>query len=337
MHITVIGYPGAIGGACSETWHTIKLWRLHGVDVTLIPTWKADPEWRTRCDAIGCKTDAQSPRQLNIPEGETVVSFCNHPFLHAAGKLRHCKTIWVPCMDYLPDAELTHYRKHGLFDRYVFQSEYQRDTLLPKLQAHGVVPDQCHLIRGAFDVDEFPFLPRPHRNGDPFVVGRLSRADPRKFSEHTWEIYGHVPNVRARVMGWSETIEQKLGAPPIWARTMPKGTEPTMTFLRSLHAIGHSNGGAVENWPRFALEAMAAGVPVITDNAGGLREMIVHGRTGYLCDSPRGMGQSARFLATREDVRQEMASRARCAVEGLADPLTIWGGWEKLFAAIGAS
>ncbi len=39
----VCGYPGDVGGANTELWHTIKLWRRGGLDVTLIPTWKADP------------------------------------------------------------------------------------------------------------------------------------------------------------------------------------------------------------------------------------------------------------------------------------------------------
>ena len=35
--VYVLGYPGDVGGANTECWHTIKLWRRFGVDVHLIP------------------------------------------------------------------------------------------------------------------------------------------------------------------------------------------------------------------------------------------------------------------------------------------------------------
>lgn len=34
MRVFVMGYPGELGGACTELWHTIKLWRQFGVEVT---------------------------------------------------------------------------------------------------------------------------------------------------------------------------------------------------------------------------------------------------------------------------------------------------------------
>ncbi len=89
---------------------------------------------------------------------------------------------------------------------------------------------------------------------------------------------------------------------------------------------------AGENWPRFVLEAMAAGVPVITDNRGGTREMIEHGVTGYLCDTPADATRYATHLADHEAERIVIARNARAAVERLADPDAIWAGWQKLFS-----
>ena len=39
-----------------------------------------------------------------------------------------------------------------------------------------------------------------------------------------------------------------------------------------------------ESFGLAALEAMAAGMPVISTNAGGLPEINIHGQTGYLAD-----------------------------------------------------
>lgn len=56
MTIFVLGYPGSMGGANTECWHTVKLWRQVGWDVHLIPTWGRDERWRGRLDAIGAVT-----------------------------------------------------------------------------------------------------------------------------------------------------------------------------------------------------------------------------------------------------------------------------------------
>ena len=74
--IFVCGYPGDIGGANTELWHTVKLWRRMGCGVTLIPTWKADRRWRAKLDEIGCHTHETTPDDLhNVPglAGSTVV------------------------------------------------------------------------------------------------------------------------------------------------------------------------------------------------------------------------------------------------------------------------
>ena len=91
MHLFVCGYPSDIGGANTELWHTVKLWRRFGVDVTLIPTWKADATWRARLDAIGCRTCETNPDDLeNVPglARRVVVSMCNTRFLAVAERFR---------------------------------------------------------------------------------------------------------------------------------------------------------------------------------------------------------------------------------------------------------
>jgi hypothetical protein len=38
MRVFVCGYPSSLGGADTELWHVLKLWKAHGIDATLIPT-----------------------------------------------------------------------------------------------------------------------------------------------------------------------------------------------------------------------------------------------------------------------------------------------------------
>jgi len=344
VHLFVIGYPSDIGGANTELWHTVKLWRRFGLGVTLIPTWRADPTWRQRLDAIGCRTCESNPDDLqNVPQlaGSVVVSLCNTRFLAVAERFRklRCKIVWLGCMNWLFPEERIHYRKHGLFDRHVFQSGYQCAELRPQLAKYGPFQEECNvgqIIRGAFDVEEFPFRPRPHAPREPFVIGRLSRAAADKFSPRMWDTYARVPHtIAARVMGWHASVEARLGRPPRWAECLPAGAETSRAFLASLHCLAQAGGAAVENWPRVALEAMAAGVPVVAENRGGWREMIRHDQTGFLSNDDDEMACCIGRLAHNAAYRRQIIEQARHALEtDLANPETWWSRWQALLESL---
>ncbi len=337
--VFVAGYPGALGGANTECWHTIRLWRRFGLSVQCIPTWRPDPNWQARLEQIGCPTVVASPAELGrVPglPGSTVVAFCNSRFLEAADRFRElgCKIVWVGCMTWLLPQERQHYQRRGPFDAYVFQSRYQQAQVLPQLTKFGVTPRQCFLIRGAFDWQEFPFRPLAHRRGEPLVLGRISRPAADKYSAATWSIYRRVPHpIRARVMAWDESIARKLGPPPAWAECLPALAESPRQFLSTLHCMMQVNGGAEENWPRSGLEAMACGVPVVAPNRWGWKEMIRHGETGFLADSHDEMAYCAARLAYDEDLRRDIALRARRELEQcLAEPAALAAAWRAVFA-----
>jgi glycosyl transferase family 1 len=338
MRIFVLGAPSSYGGADTELWHTLQLWRRHDVQVTLVPTWRIDPAWRDQCEAIGCHVaHIRGPEQLaDLPglAGSTVVSFCNGNFLEAAARVRElgCPIVWVGCMLWMFDAERRHYERRGAFDRYVFQSHCQQTTLEPELQRYGYSPHQGSVIRGAFLVDDFPYRPRPHEDAEPFVVGRISRADTAKYAADTWAVYRDVDHpIEARVMAWDRRIARKLGRCPDWADCLPANTESSADFLGSLHCM-IQRGDCRENWPRSGLEAMALGVPIIAQNHSGWREMIRDGETGFLADGPETAAERATQLARNESLRQQIAQNARHALEReLACPHQTWQAWHNLF------
>jgi len=332
--IYLFGTPGRPCGACVESWHTVKLWRRFGLDVTVIPTGPLD-EYAEKLLAIGVTIHPGKLAEVCL-EDAVVVAFCNHPFLRlGAERLRAtgCRIVWLNCMNQIRTQERELLERMGPFDAYVFQSCHQRLELQGLYEAAGA--RNFHRIPGAFDVDEFPFQPKAHRPDTPFVVGRLSRAHRLKYSRHLWDTYAQIPQVRARVMGWSGTVQARCGKPPSWAEVLPVGAEPALDFLRSLHALVHPGGEAIENWPRYVLEAMAAGVPVVTDASGGIPEMIRNGLDGFSCNTAAMMGVTARAMADNETLRMRIASRARTRVENdLAEPHAIFALWQKLFSSL---
>jgi len=112
--------------------------------------------------------------------------------------------------------------------------------------------------------------------------------------------------------------------------------ETPQEFLGSLHCMMQVNGGAQENWPRSGLEAMACGVPIVAENRWGWTEMIRHGETGWLADSHDEMAYHAARMAYDEELRMEIAQRARRVLkEELAAPEVLWAAWRRLFESIG--
>jgi phosphatidylinositol alpha 1,6-mannosyltransferase len=64
---------------------------------------------------------------------------------------------------------------------------------------------------------------------------------------------------------------------------------------------------STETFGNVALEAMASGLPVIAADSGGVREMVLHGRTGALC-SPRHPESFVREICTLVDDPERLAS-----------------------------
>ena len=168
------------------------------------------------------------------------------------------------------------------------------------------------------------------------MVGRLARAAPDKWSRDLWKIYeqiGYRP-LRARVMGWRPPLKRQCGRPPEWAETLHVDACDVQQFMHSLHCLLTINGGAKENWPRVGLEAMAAGVPIVTEKRWGWLEMIEHGVSGFLGETNEELAEYATVLAHDEARRLEVAVTARRHVERLADTQAIWQGWQRLLATL---
>jgi glycosyltransferase involved in cell wall biosynthesis len=355
--IYVIGYPSSIGGANTELWHTLKLWRVNGLDVTCCHFWgdPPAPEWIERVKGIGCRsviepwdTDRRFKPLLHIPRGSTVVAFCNYWFLRdiRAFDLRDCRIVWVPCMTWQFPQEALWTKVCGMLDAYVYQSTYQAAQMAPLIESqckagrHPFLPERFHQIRGAFDIAEFPFSPKPVVEGGPFVIGRLSRSSGNpskipaveKYPADLWQQYAaikrRIPSLRARVMGWNAGIEEKCGPPPEWAETLPDCSESVQDFLGSLHCLVPGIGCCRENWPRVGLEAMAAGVPLVVEAKGGWPEMTpcVAGRKEQTDLVANMAAHSGRTLSA--------ALVGRGIVESQADPTSIWGKWKQLFEGL---
>jgi glycosyltransferase involved in cell wall biosynthesis len=337
-----VGWPGSIGGAGSESFETQKMFRRHGIEVHCVPTWEAPPPDRRReVEALGVQIHDLKPPQLpgllRDLGGPPVVSFINDKFLPHAYRIREISPwIHIPCMTYVHSWERVAFKKCGLPDALVFQSEYQREVYHTGLLRHGYRQEIGHSIRGAFEFADWHYRPLAREPGTPFVVGRISRPDTAKWNGQLFNCLDPVPNVRAVLLGVDEAVRRNIGRRK-YATQWPPGHMPAREFYSKLHAQVAMNGGAKENWPRVGLESMALGVPLVVDGHWGWPEMVQDGQTGFLCRRAAEFADALATLERDEALRLRICEQARWSLEHvLANPAMIWRGWGDLFRRIGA-
>lgn len=311
----IVGFPSLYGGAGAELYHQVRVWEALGVALHFIPTQKnvrkaaLYGEMTERGHVIHDAYDWTA-----IPEDAPVISFCNEDFLTALPEIRRRtrRTVFVNCMTWLFGKE-KEAMSRGDIALFLYQNDQVRQSVMPRLQALNGDPSIRYLtFRPYFDSSAFPFM--ADRPADWFGAGHISRQDEDKFSKDTWRIYEHfaspVPK-RGTFLGFDARSEAKTGKPPDWVETFHDQKALTQQeFYRRCHIVLQPTD-TTENWPRVGFEAMASGSVLIVDKRGGWEQMIEHGRTGWLCESPGDFIACATKMAWEPHYREEMAAAAR--------------------------
>lgn len=344
--IFLAGMPMTCGGANQEAGETALVWKRAGMDVTVLyftacrcgkqpPQPDPSNPWVARLGEAGIPIVPGEPGRLASVAGlagSVVVSFCQGHTLHQGAELRSlgCKIVWSPCMTQTTPGErqsLSAIKPDVLH----FQSRYQRQLLRLDYEACGcgrqvVIPGAASLL---------PFSPR--QDGELFVVGRLARLCRTKWTPHLWNILSEarreVPNLRGQMQAWSALLDFHCGKPPEWAQCHSKDHLPAEWFLSFCHAMICPNWGVTENWPRVGIEAMASGVPLLVDDAGGWRDMC--GDAAIYCDTPRDFSNGLIYLAKNPGARERLIQAGRARVEQITDPVSIAGQWREVFDSLG--
>ena len=124
------------------------------------------------------------------------------------------------------------------------------------------------------------------------------------------------------------------GKPPDWVETFhDQKALPQQEFYRRCHIVLQPTD-TTENWPRVGFEAMASGSVLIVDKRGGWEQMIEHGRTGWLCESPGDFIACATKMAWEPHYREDMAAAARERGLALGGLEASQESWRQVFDVI---
>ncbi|NDJ76180.1 MAG: glycosyltransferase family 1 protein, partial [Chloroflexi bacterium] len=280
-----------------------KVVGVRGVPLPFYPELRAGPP--------GIRTYRQ------VREFEPDIAHFIHPTLVGTGGLMMAKRIGVPTLAsfHLDLAQMTAHFGVGFLKPVVWwytrrnfnAADYslapsrlvQRDML-----AHGV--KQVGLWRRGVDADQFhprhaePNMRARLSNGHPdetilLYVGRLSSE---KQIDSLRAVLEAVPGTRLAIVGDGparEELEQHFAGTPTTFMGYLRGQE-----LRSAYASADIFvfPSAMETFGLVLIEAMAAGLPVVTSRVGGVDDMVQPGVNGYVFNvgDVRGMIDGVRAI-----------------------------------------
>ncbi|MGH3970127.1 MAG: glycosyltransferase family 4 protein [Mycobacterium sp.] len=179
------------------------------------------------------------------------------------------------------------------------------------------------MIRNGIDAARWPFAPRRPRTGSPelLFVGRL------EYEKGVHDAIAALPRIRRAHPGTTLTIAGE-GTQQDWLVDQARRhrVRKATKFVGRLDhdellAALHRADAAVlpshyEPFGLAALEAAAAGTPLVTSNIGGLGEAVINGETGISCP-PRDVARLAKAVCTVLDDPAAAQRRARIARERL--------------------
>lgn len=334
----IYGFPSLYGGAGTELHHQIILWLTMGMEIHIIPTSDYFMDEALYDEMITRGVYIHAPHDWNVLEaGDPVIGFCSNDFLSRLSEI-HAKTkrtIFVNCMTWLFEKE-KEAMKEGLIAMFLYQNEDVLEKNKPILQALNSDPNiQFMTFKPYFHNDSFPFIET--RDDSFFGCGRISRHDADKFSKYTLHIYEYfvAPQMKKGLfLGFNEKSEAKIGKPYSWIQVAKNQNEVSQQeFYKHCRIILQATD-TTENWPRIGFEAMASGSVLVVDRRGGWNQMVKHGETGWLCDSPRDFIYYASKMAYEPHLRDDMAYAAYERGLELGSLQSSRASWEEVFERI---
>ncbi|WP_199542713.1 glycosyltransferase family 1 protein [Prauserella sp. PE36] len=212
-------------------------------------------------------------------------------------------------------------RLHSKADRTLAPSTHS----VRELRLHGV-PRVYRWGRGV-DIERFspahadPALRAELAPNGELLVGFVGRLAPEKEVDRLTALAG-IEGVRVAVVGDGPELDGLRASLPGAAFLGARYGEELATAYASLDVFVHT--GPHETFCQAVQEAMASGLPVLAPAAGGPRDLVDHGSTGFLLSPERSRFAAelrARVEELRDgDLRARLGTQARRGVLGRTWP-----------------
>jgi glycosyltransferase involved in cell wall biosynthesis len=176
---------------------------------------------------------------------------------------------------------------------------------------YGIPGEKIIVIPNAINTDVFRPLPSITKRARTIVT--VAKLRPQKnLSAFLSAVRGL--DVELTIVGSGPLLDdlraqaEAEGTRVHFAGNVPNYELPTLLNSASLFVLP----SLYEGHPKALLEAMACGLPVIGSDVLGIRNLIQHGETGYLCDtSPESIRQAIVELLGDQAFRARLGQQAR--------------------------
>jgi glycosyltransferase involved in cell wall biosynthesis len=187
-----------------------------------------------------------------------------------------------------------------------------------------------HVIPNGLDLRKFERLPSQEEArrmrrlpSDGMLLSYVGKVIPQKRLEWVLDVLRLLPKMEAVVVGgydeehYGDHYYRQLLATydDVRARAHFVGEVPwdhVPSYLAASDAFIFPSPW--EGSPNAVIEAMAAGLPAVVSDIAAHREIIEHGRTGFIAQNPASMARFLETLASDAGLRREIGSRARAFV-----------------------
>jgi glycosyltransferase involved in cell wall biosynthesis len=207
-------------------------------------------------------------------------------------------------------------------DAVVVAAAADRETVVSR---YGIETRRVHVIPNYVDVAVF--RPMPEVTREPARIIFVGRLDDQKNVMALVEAVQGLPDLTLTLVGdgplrgqlEAEAARRRVSATFLGTRPhaeLPELLNRSAVFVLPSHYEGN---------PKALVEAMACGMPVIGAGVPGIREILVHGETGYLCGTSAAEIRGALTAVLGDAVLRERMSagavayaRTTCSVEAAA-------------------
>lgn len=333
-HLYILGFPGLYGGANSELHHQILLWAkaFKEIKLHIIPTMNGFANEPLYNDMINLGIDIHGTMDFSmLTKDDAIINFCSKEYLENLDEINKLtkRTMWVNCMTWIFDQEKIESAKNNinfsLYQRPQIKDLHERE--LKKLGSRG----QFDVFKPYFHSENFPYR---YKESDTLGIGRISRADPAKYSKDIVHIYEYITSPKWKkgvFLGFNEKIKEKIGNVHSWIKTYNNHHQYSVDSFYSDVDIIVQPTDTNENWPRIGFEAMYSGKPLVVNNRGGWKYMIEHGVSGFLCKDTREFIYWGTRLAFEPELRERISVQARERAQLLSSFEESKESWKQIF------
>ena len=202
----------------------------------------------------------------------------------------------------------------NLFDKIWVVSDFRRENIKTLLgnDKKVVMINNCLLLRGGGA--------RNFKEGEMITVISASRYIPHKRLPFLVELFAlsDIPNSKLVLIGSGsdqevDLVKEAIKKFKVEDRVMVRGIlESNRVYEEFSKASFYISTSIEEGLPNVFIEAMHYGLPIITADAGGCREMVLNNKTGFVVDvyDKETFLEKIKILSTDTDLRTQMSHEA---------------------------